>query len=512
VGLAVALGGSYFWRSYQVARNAEAMLARAQALEKEGKTPQAIGYLQRYLQFHPEDTDAYLHLSQAVDRLALSQRQKRQAMALYRDLLGLELEVQDFAAARELAEQAVAEKPDDPTACRVLAVALYNLYRIGALKNDPETLAAVGQRFQQALKLSPGDPELATTMGRIWREYPELLGQQERSLPPAERGQRADQVIARMLEAKPGSETFLASYLYKSHYDLPKAEADLEQALAFEPKEPEIWLVAAEARFSQGLVEQARQCYQRAIQLARTDPRGYYGLARLWLRRRQYDRVIETLRRCPAEVRNASIGLLGLEAEARIMRHDWRTLPAEQRAQERQRVIAVLDRHGALIKAQLPLMDPSVRSAVQRARNLLEAKWAYAEGQVEKAIELLEAVALSHSDAPHEITQSIQAFELLAAVYASGRQWQESAAAYERAVSLRPASARLLAAAGAAWLRAAVPEKAAVFYRRALAQQETPAARLGLAEAMIRREAALPQAQQNWPALRDSLAGLGTFG
>ncbi len=525
VGLAVAIGGSYFWRAYQVSRTAEAMLERARSLEKEGDTPAAIGYLQRYLQFHPEDTDAYLHLTQAVDRIALSQRQKRQAIALYRDLLGqlgkeearevrprlaeLEYEVANFAAARELAEQAAADQPENPTARRVLALSLYRLYRIGALEGEQEVLAGVGQAFEQALAVLPGNPELATTMARIWREYPELLGQQPQALGQTEREQQADQVIARMVEAEPGAETLLASYLYKSYYDVAGAEADLQQALALNPEEPEIWLVAAEARAAQGLVDQARQCYERAIELGHTDPRGYFGLARLWLRRRQFDRVVQTVRRCPTEIRNASLGLLGLEAEARIMRRNWNTLPSDQRETEQKEIAAVLAQQAAVIKQQTPLMDGPVRSGVQRARNLLEAKWAFARGQTDRAVELLETVALSHSDAAHEITQSVQAFELLAAIHASGEQWKEAAAAYERAVSLRPETTRLLVAAAAAWLRAAEPDKAMVFYRRALALDESPTTTLGLVDALVRREAARPAERRSWSRLQQSLAELG---
>lgn len=525
VGLTVAIGGSYFWRAFQVRRTAEAMLQRAQALEKEGDTPAAIGYLQRYLQFHPEDTDAYLHLTQAVDRVALSQRQKRQAIALYRDLLGklagqgrqevllrlaeLEYEVGDFAAARELAEQAATRQPPSPTAQRVLALSLYRLYRIGALANDPQVLANVGQAFEKALARSPGNTELATTMARIWREHPELLGPQQQALGLAERRQRADLVVAQMLEAEPSAEAFLSSYLYKSYYRVPGAEADLQRALAFDPAEPEIWLVAAEARTAQGLVDQARQCYERAIELAHNDPRGYFGLARVWLHRQQFDRAVQTLRRCPTEVRNASIGLLGLEAEARIVGHNWKTLPAEQRAAEQKQIAALLAQQATMIKQQAPLMDGPVRSGVERARTLLEAKWALARDETERAVELLESVALSRSDAPQEISQSIQAFELLAAVYAAGGQWGQAAAAYERAVSLRPETSRLLVAAAGAWLRAAEPEKAVVFYRRALALEQNPATTLGLASALIQREAARPAGQRNWPQLEQSLAELG---
>jgi len=525
VGLAVAIGGSYFWRAYQVSRTAKAMLERAHSLEKEGDTPAAIGYLQRYLQFHPEDTDAYLHLTQAVDRIALSQRQKRQAIALYRDLLGqlgekegrevrlrlaeLEYEVQSFAAARELAEAAVADQPDDPTARRILALSLYRLYRMGALEGDRDVLASVGQAFEEALAISPANPELATTMARIWREYPELLGQQQQALGDAEREQQADQVVARMVETEPSAETFLASYLYKSYYHVSGAEADLQQVLSFNPQEAEIWLVAAEARQAQGLIDQARQCYERAIDLADNDPRGYFGLARLWLRRREYDRTVQTVRRCPSEIRNASIGLLGLEAEARIMRRNWNTLAADQRNTEEKEITAILAQQAAIIKQQMPLMDGPVRSGVQRARNLLEAKWAFASGEIDRAVELLETLALSHSDAAHEISQSIQAFELLAAVHASRQQWKEAAAAYERAVSLRPETSRLLVATAAAWLRASEPEKAMVFYRRALALEKSPTTTLGLVDALMQREAAQPEERRNWAQLEQSLAELG---
>jgi tetratricopeptide (TPR) repeat protein len=200
---------TYFWRLHQVSRTADALLKRAEALEKEGKLEPAADYLRRYLCFHPQDDDEFLHLAETVDTAAgVSQAQKREAVSLYLGALRLKgvpkekkselcvraaellLDLKDYTAARHRAElllgikelppeEQFAVNEDNPRAQRVLALAWHGLYKrdgIGALAGANLVIA---EELKRALKLNPGDIQLATTLARVYREEPDLLSKEE---------------------------------------------------------------------------------------------------------------------------------------------------------------------------------------------------------------------------------------------------------------------------------------------------------------------------------------------
>ena len=49
--------GCYAWYRHQASQVAVTLLQRATTLEKEGKSSDAVGYLGRYLQLEPSDSD-----------------------------------------------------------------------------------------------------------------------------------------------------------------------------------------------------------------------------------------------------------------------------------------------------------------------------------------------------------------------------------------------------------------------------------------------------------------------
>jgi len=177
--------GLYFWRLYQVSQAADSLLARAEALEKEGKIGSAVDYLRRYLQFRPQDDEAFVHLAETMDTAqSASLQRKNEVVSLYLGALKLKdvpqnkkaemceragellVELEAYESAREQAEKllGIKELPpeeeltvdkNNPRAIRLMALSLYHLHEQDKLQ------AAEKKRSRKY-----ASPRLATQSGR----------------------------------------------------------------------------------------------------------------------------------------------------------------------------------------------------------------------------------------------------------------------------------------------------------------------------------------------------------
>ncbi len=302
---------AYFWYWWQVKRTADAMLERAGKLAAEKDDAAAAQYYFQYLKLRPDDADVQVLLAESFDRAAKDMAGKPRAVEYYYQALGvapadkqrelrrrlaeLLIELRRFVPAEEEARELLKRDPNDPQGWRLVALALDGQSRAGGLARG-RSPTLVGEAFERALKLNPGDVEIAATLAGIYRERPQLLSEQQQALSDAERQRLADGIMDAMVAANPQSaKAQLARYRYRSRLPAwPIAKEDLAAALKNNPDDLEVVLQAAyqaqrdaesakrdgaASEQVQACLEQACKHYQHAIEIAPSDEAAYVGWA-----------------------------------------------------------------------------------------------------------------------------------------------------------------------------------------------------------------------------------------
>lgn len=97
--------GMHFLHDFQVDRNADALLERADRAEADGKLGEAVNYLAQYTQFRPKDADALARLGNLVERQSYEPSSWRRALSTYESVLRLDADRPEIR--RDLVEAAM---------------------------------------------------------------------------------------------------------------------------------------------------------------------------------------------------------------------------------------------------------------------------------------------------------------------------------------------------------------------------------------------------------------------
>jgi len=579
VFVVLAAPALYFWREFQIDRTSDIFLDRATALEQSEDFGQASSYLHRFLRLRPEENeDVRVRLAETFDQSATDPRAKQRALELYVQALGslalaeaenrlplqlaqnvprlrrrlgqiyLELGkyVEAESEARELLE---AENPDG---WRLLALALYGGFQIGA-SQQRDKLATVGETFEKALALDPGDAELAPRLARIYRDHVQLLSEQQQfneqqqPLSESDRAIKADAILDRMVKADPkNAQSRLARFYYREQYELSNSQDDLKAALQDHPDDVAVVLAAArywhqqadkltgeayrltpgdlpapgtpdDAAFelgastalqsgaaqstdqpqdaeASGYYERARQYYQQLVDDLKVKIEDVYvGLGAVLSAQGKLDEAIGTWQRGVKEVAGENLQLRVRLADALIN---------QRRLDEADEVLASLRTSTRALARRLA---PPQKLALDRTVDLVQAKWYLQSRQHLKAIPLLRRITGTELVGPGQI-QQLQAWSLLGYADSAVGQWDQAALAYQQAATLRPDSVPLRIQAAEAWMAAGRPETAIHYYQQALPTHASPNLWLALAQAQLQSQVRQPTGERQWAAFHDALA------
>ena len=221
VALVMLAPAAYAWHAWQVRRTADAYLQQADRLEKDGKWGSAAGYLFLYLRFRPDDIDARIRLAETFDKaaqdskravdlhyLALGAAPGKPAKTLAARLLQLRirlgellLERRRYADAETEAKTIIEADQGNAAGGRILALARYGQYRLGSVRARDDAGVSIGELFEKALELDPGNIILSPILAKIYREEPTLLSEEKAGFTDVKRQALADQVMDRMVTA-----------------------------------------------------------------------------------------------------------------------------------------------------------------------------------------------------------------------------------------------------------------------------------------------------------------------
>ncbi|MGQ9576760.1 MAG: tetratricopeptide repeat protein [Thermoguttaceae bacterium] len=561
VFLTIAVGGSFGWRAVQLARTARSFLHRADELETEaarlGAEGDPLGALKarseaaenlvRYLAIHSGDAAVRIRLAEVFDLCAVNPASKNRAISLYYEALGvadsqaqsrlrrrlaeLLLEQGRLAAAAEEAQK-LPDSEEHSGAWSVLALALYGQ---GLSKWVPKPEAApwsagtIGAAFQQlggtlqkafdkALKADPGQVRLAAAAAHLYRDRPELLSGEKRSLTDLQRKELADRIIDTMvaeMEKKAEAQktardpaAYLARFAYRNQYGLPGAADDLQAAMACGKDKPAVWLAAAEHSRAEALraqqagdreafqkhLEEASQRYRKLIELSPASEVGHRELGELLLAGGQVDEAIKTWQEGLLKANSQSFWLNSLLAEAFLARGQ----------------LDLAEKHRAAIDQALSQLGPQLESRDRlqwtQASDFLKARLHLAKGEAAHAVPLLKRIAGGQRGTPAEFARCVQAHLLLGDTYAAWNQWDRAAAAYDQAALLDPRMTGARLRAGAAWENAGRFDQAIAHFQRAVAVDPSAANWLALAGALFQRELRLPRSSRDWRPVSEALA------
>ena len=547
----------YFWYSYQTNRTAGAMLDQAQKKVAEKDDAAAAKYYFQYLKLKPGDPVAQVLLAEACDRAAKGPAAKARAVEYYFQALGVVLEAdaktlgvapekkqhdlrqrlaellielgqsakrsQYFVMAEEEAQELRKRHPDDVQGCRSLALALYgqaggaslNGQSGGGALSGGRDSSLVGEAVAHAWKVNPGDVEVAVILANIYRHQPQLLGQKQQGLSNAKREESADQVMDKMVAAKPkDAEALLAHHRYQLRYHPAEAKEALAAVIKQNPNDLQIVLQAAvEARLAaesawreggspadvQAHLEQSRKHYEHALEISPSDERPYSGLADLYMREEKIDLAVKTLRAGLEKAGKDSIGLNAKLADVLLV---------QGQLDEADKTIAGLEQTAERIA---PMQPQPTKVALKRLIDLLRGEWLASKGRYTAALSVLRRVAAGQPTTGQELLQNIKAWQWLGKVYAALGQWDGAATAYEQIVVLQPKEVAHHLQAAAAWAAADRSDAAEQHYRVALAMDPSAPTSLALARLLFERQLRAAKAARNWDSFDKALAEAKTL-
>ncbi|HVA45510.1 MAG TPA: tetratricopeptide repeat protein [Pirellulales bacterium] len=501
--LAVVAPALYFWHAYQVERNASALLALAGRHEERDEWMEAAEELHRYLQLRPDDLEAIVRRAEDFYRGAKAPLQKVRAVQLYalaialapdrddlqRRQMSLRLETGDYRAAVEQARKLLQNTPDDPEALRVRALGQYHQWRSRKVE-PPQTII---DAFQAAIAKNPNDSELATTLAVFYR----VDVRPSKALGKAELEQKADEAMdALVARSEQKADAFLNRYLYRLQFNLPEADADLDQAVqADEPKKTlGVWLAAGQRALSARDYQRAVEHFRDAVELEPADRRGHLGLGNAYSAQGKDEPAVGAWQEGLAKTEPNDIELQLLIAAAEVRLERWKQAETD---------LARLERQLA------PLTGPQ-QAELQGTIHLLRAdaaignkRYAQALASLKQSLKLRQAGAESLRRA----ASIAQVETRMAQCYTALGQADQAALAYQRAADLLPRDAgpRLLAAV--AWEAAGRFDEAVRQYDETLTLKGIASGvRVALANAEYLRQLTTPSAQRNWERLSAELA------
>jgi tetratricopeptide (TPR) repeat protein len=284
------LGGTvHVVHGFQVRRNARALLKRSQQAEKQGDRTQAVGYLGRYLNLAPGDTDAMAKYGLALDELAQSPRGKLQPFLVLEQVLRRQPGRHDV---RRRIVRIAMELGREADARPHIEFLLKN-----ASPDDAELEGLLAKCLADA-----GDYEQAASLlEEATRHAPQMIENYVAEADLARRRlnqpQRGDQVMDELIRANGRSgRAYLARWGYRTAFGLAGAADDVARAQELAPDDPDVLVAAAAAAVRRGDLDEARKLLERGVSLHPRHGRMYQARADLEIRAGRLEAAVESLR------------------------------------------------------------------------------------------------------------------------------------------------------------------------------------------------------------------------
>jgi tetratricopeptide (TPR) repeat protein len=283
---------------FQTGRIAAALLWQCDHNLDAGDLEQAIKYLDRYLEFRPDDTDAMTRLGGLMERRAFGLRQNGlgnlyervlrndpQREPIRRKLVEVYLSLHRFTDAQPHLELLLADHPDD-----------------AGLQEENGICLEATARFEQAAdafrKAVAGNGQRLDAYGRLAWLLRGQLGQ----------AQPAEEVINELVAKNPDNpDAYLMRFEYRRKFgaaegtgaaDLAaRMAADADQALKLAPEHAGALLVGAELAEKDGRIDQARAHLEKGLSLHPQNLRMIRQLAFLEHQTGHMKRALEILQR-----------------------------------------------------------------------------------------------------------------------------------------------------------------------------------------------------------------------
>jgi len=528
--LAIVWAAAYYWHSVQVARSGDVVRAQAEALAEENEWRRAAEYMYWYTRMRPDDAQARVRLAEMWDRAATHPMQKGRAIGLYYEALGaspgeketaircrlaeLLFEAGRYTGAIEEATKVPQGDADRPKAQRLLALALYGQSQSRGQESAPPAAGVVGEALERALKLNPGDVQLAYSLAVAYRSQEGLLSKEQLKQAPDQqkRKEAADQLIEAMVRLNPSNPAaLLADFQYREEYRLPGSAESLQAALKL-GKDDVAVLVAAgdyarrQARLvrQQGgsaedagkLLDEAARHFRRITEVAPASEMGFLRLADLLLARSQPKQAVEVLRQGAEGVGTPSVVFHAMLAESLLRQGEL---------DEVAKLFPALESGLARLDPNVP---PPARRALQNLVKSAHARWLVAKRDYAGAIPELRQLAAARGSSPAEEPARLEALGMLGNAYAAVRQWDQAALCYEQLATEQPQSIQSRLAAAMAWSSAGRADAAVAHLRQAVALDKdgAPEPWLALARAELDAQLRLPKAERQWASFRKALA------
>jgi tetratricopeptide (TPR) repeat protein len=456
---ALSLGLSvHLLHGFQVRRTAEALRNEAARAESDGRPAEALECLYAYLALQPKDSEVGARLGLLLARQARSRRERQEACLVLEQVLRadgdrpdvrreaarLQVELEHFADARNHLAILLEANPGDAE-LELLA---------GYCDEALEAYEQAAARYARVLEHPPGPVDAYGRQARLLRDR---LG-----LP-----EQADAVIRALIEAHPRSADarLAAARYYSESGRWPEAEPHLDFALSAAAPSAAVHAWAAEVALAQGRADRARAWLRQGLEADPDDSGLRLTLARLELQHGSAGESLEVIR-----------PLLGSPP-----------LSADDQA----RLAGLLidldrpDEAAPVLHALRPVGEPGIVA-------FLEAHLLARQGQWDRACAALAAAVPSLQSAGW----LERAHLLLAECHAHLGNDQAQLAAYDRALSLDPASVPAHVGRGRLLARLGRTDEAIRNFRLAAVQQ--PECGVALVRLLVVRNLALPAPQRDW--------------
>jgi len=283
----VALGAAVFGlHEFQVSRHARFFLDQAHRAKEEKKAGEAIGYLNRYLQLAPDDTDALAELGlllaeRRMDRAAYATLEKvlrsnPNRTEARRKLVEVGIRLRRYRDAKEhLQGYLLKEAPKDGQLREWL----------GACQAAQGDSAAAAKSLQLAVQYAPSRIE-------TYRHLAELLRYR------LDRPEEADQWMEKLIAANPKDSRAHRDYgeYLAGIGQHDRAAQQAAEALEIAPHDADSLLLAARCALARGKYQEGRQYAQRGLKLHPKLTALYASLAAIELRSGQRNEAIAALR------------------------------------------------------------------------------------------------------------------------------------------------------------------------------------------------------------------------
>jgi predicted Zn-dependent protease len=508
VSLIVAVCGgllTYMWHRRQERQVAATLLQRAATLEQQEKWPEAAGYLTRYLQVKPDDSEARLQLIKAIEKSTdIGAGRYRlvsllyQTLGIYPDREDLRLQLaqilldsQNFADAKKQADQLLKSsvEANQIAARRIIALSQFAQARPGGIVSIAEAATAL----EAALHDNPGDVDVASLLAEICRQYPEQVGAKATAA-------HADEIMNQLvLTNEKNADAHVARYRYQLQYHPDQARADLKAALAIDPDHIQALLLdmdAAIASQDSVRIDAAKASGERIISQWPQDPRGYMGVARLYAAGGNRDSAIATLKAGRNSLQTVSLELDYLLASLLI--------EAGQHSDAKE----VAGEFSREVDIRLPEMTTAGRIKLENMQRLLKARLAIAANDLPAAQLTLDAIITSTGKASdfNESFEAMVAHDLLASILSKQGRVDLAAEHWKAIAELQPGFQQAAWRAGMAELEMGRPDAAVEQIEAYLKLPDAlPDAWMALVQAHLQNQLRRPIGERSWTEFLNAL-------